>query len=122
MELIQPSVNPATLRDGRGGIFTYFPVRDSIVEWNLIVTNKGTDRGHHKHKEFDEYIMFVEGHGVYIEKKEDGSEEITQVRTGDCVYFPKNTYHTFIPLTDCKMIAMLTKRWDDCEEPITREV
>ena len=31
----------------------------------LYCTFKGSVRGHHYHKEFDEYIMFVEGEGVY---------------------------------------------------------
>ena len=28
--------------------------------------------------------------------------------------------HTFYPTADCKMIAMITKRWNDCNEPITK--
>jgi hypothetical protein len=31
-----------------------------------------------------------------------------------------NVPHTFYPTADCKMIAMITKRWNDCDEPITR--
>jgi quercetin dioxygenase-like cupin family protein len=76
-------------------------------------------RGHHYHKEFDEYIQFVQGEGVYTELT-DGEELVTTVSAGDCIYLPKGVPHTFYPTADCKMIAMLTKRWNDCEEPITR--
>ena len=95
------------------------PEEDSIKEWNYIVTLKGAVRGHHYHKEFDEYIMFVEGEGVYTEIT-DGEELVTPVSAGDCLYLPMNVPHTFYPTADCKMIALLTKRWDKCKEPLTR--
>jgi cupin superfamily acireductone dioxygenase involved in methionine salvage len=63
--------------------------------------------------------MFVEGNGVYLELQEDGTEVPTPVASGDCVYLPKNIAHTFIPMSDCKMVAMITKKWNDCAEPIT---
>jgi len=120
MQLIKPEVNLSTLNDGRGGIFTYFPVRDTINEWSYIVTLKGTDRGRHYHPEFDEYIMFVQGHGCYLEQLEN--ETITHlVGPGDCIYIPKDCVHTFKPLEDCKMIALLTKKWDSCNNPILRK-
>lgn len=114
-----PEINPQTFKDGRGIIQTYYPEQHSIVEWNYIVTLKGAVRGHHYHKEFDEYIQFVQGEGVYTELT-DGEELVTTVSAGDCIYLPKGVPHTFYPTADCKMIAMLTKRWNDCEEPITR--
>ena len=117
---LDPEINPITLKDGRGGIFTYYPEQgDPVVEWSFIVTLKGSQRGHHYHKEFDEYIMFVDGEGVYTELT-DGKELVTTVSSGDCVYLPMNVPHTFYPTADCMMIALLTKRWDDCDEPITR--
>jgi cupin superfamily acireductone dioxygenase involved in methionine salvage len=64
--------------------------------------------------------MFVEGNGVYLELQDDGTEVPTPVASGDCVYLPKNIAHTFIPMADCKMVAMITKKWNDCDEPITR--
>ena len=114
-----PEINPQTFKDGRGIIQTYYPEQHSIVEWNYIITLKGAVRGHHYHKEFDEYIQFVQGEGVYTELT-DGEELVTTVSAGDCIYLPKGVPHTFYPTADCKMIAMLTKRWNDCEEPITR--
>jgi len=116
---IIPEINPATLHDGRGGIFTYYPELDPVVEWSYIVTLKGSKRGHHYHKEFDEYIMFVEGQGVYLELFEDSSEYSHPISSGECIFLPKNIPHTFIPMSDCKMIAMITKKWNDCKEPIT---
>ena len=118
---LNPSINPITFKDGRGIISTFFPEKDTIKEWNYIVTLKGTQRGHHYHKEFDEYIMFVQGEGVYTELT-DGQELVTSVSAGDCVYLPLGVPHTFYPTADCKMIAMLTKRWDDCDEPITKRI
>jgi mannose-6-phosphate isomerase-like protein (cupin superfamily) len=115
-----PMINPATVKDGRGGIFTFFPVTDAVQEWSYIVTLKGSQRGHHYHKEFDEHIMFVEGSGVYLELCEDGTELTMPVASGDCIFLPRLVPHTFIPMSDCKMVAMITKRWDDCVEPITR--
>lgn len=116
ISLLKPSVNLNTLKDGRGGIFTYYPQKDAVREWNYIVTFKGEERGNHHHEEFDEYIMFVEGHGCYHNK----NGESVLVGPGDCVYLPRGTEHTFTPLSDCKMVAMLTKRWDECENPIVK--
>jgi len=116
---LDPEINPITFKDGRGIIQTYYPEQYNIVEWNYIVTLKGAVRGHHYHKEFDEYIMFVEGEGVYTELT-DGEELVTPVSAGDCIYLPLGVPHTFYPTADCKMIAMITKRWNDCDEPITK--
>ena len=111
---LSPEINTATLYDGRGGIFTYYPT-DPIVEWNFVVTFKGQVRGNHYHKEFDEYMTFTEGHGIMISEQID----CMNVSTGDCIFIPKGTTHTFIPLSDCKMITMITKKWNDCDEPVT---
>ena len=117
---LEPSINPATLKDGRGGIFTYLPITDPVAEWNYIVTLKGSERGHHYHKEFDEYIMFMEGEGAYLELHEDSIEEVMPISAGECIFIPKLIPHTFIPMSDCKMLALITKPWDTCEEPITK--
>lgn len=120
IKILKPNVNPSTLKDGRGGIFTYFPENGKIEEWSYIVTHKGVDRGNHYHEEFDEYIMFIEGHGCYIEKLPGGEEEFHLVGPGDCLYIPSNSMHTFKPLEDCKMVALLTKKWDECKVPIKK--
>jgi len=111
--------NPATLRDGRGGIFTYYP-EDPIVEWNLLFTRAGESRGFHYHNEFDEYVLITSGHGTYLGLEDDGSESVHKVAAGDCVHFPSGTAHTLYAITDMRMVALLTKRWNDCAEPLTR--
>ena len=116
---LDPDINPITVKDGRGIISTFYPQTEDIKEWSYIVTLKGSVRGHHYHKEFDEYIMFVEGEGVYTEITNE-EELVTPVSAGDCIYLPQGVPHTFYPTADCKMIALLTKRWDECDEPITR--
>lgn len=118
IKLLKPDVNFSTLEDGRGGIFTYFPENAEIKEWSYIVTQKGSTRGHHYHPEFDEYIMFTTGHGCYIEQLENDEQFIQLVGPGDCILIPANTIHTFRPMEDCRMIALLTKTWNSCETPI----
>ena len=117
---LDPDINPITVKDGRGIISTYYPQTEDIKEWSYIVTLKGSVRGHHYHKEFDEYIMFVEGEGGYTELSEDGKELVTPVASGDCIFIPKHTPHTFYPTADSKAIALITKKWNDCDEPLTR--
>lgn len=113
------SCNPVTLTDKRGGIFTYLP-DDPVVEWNLLFTRAGEARGFHFHREFDEYILITDGNGVYLERREDGGEVLFPVVAGDCLHFPAGTAHTLRAITDMRMVALLTKRWDDCDEPLTR--
>lgn len=118
---LSPEINVSTYMDGRGCIQTYYPQTGPIVEYNYIVTLKGTVRGHHYHKEFDETVMFVEGEGVYLERQDDGTDLPITVTPGTSIFIPSGVSHTFIPIADCKMVAMLTKRWNDCKEPITPE-
>jgi mannose-6-phosphate isomerase-like protein (cupin superfamily) len=114
-----PECNLETVQDGRGGIFTYYP-QDPILEWNLLFTAKGHARGFHFHKEFDEYILVVSGHGTYVQRETDGHEEFVLVSAGDCLHFQAGTPHTVHAITDLRMVALLTKRWDACAEPMTR--
>lgn len=120
IQKLNPSINVDTLKDGRGGILTYLPKDEKIAEWNVIVTHKEAVRGHHYHKEFDEYITMVQGAAIYSYLDADKNEHTITVGTGDCIFIPKLIPHTMYPLEDCKMVALLTKKWDDCEEPITR--
>ena len=119
IEHVLPECNLVTLQDGRGGIFTYYP-KDPIVEWNLLFTKAGESRGFHYHKEFDEYVLITSGHGTYVGLEPDSSHTVHKVAAGDCVHFPSGTPHTLYAMTDMRMVALLTKRWDDCEEPLTR--
>lgn len=119
MRRVEPECNLETVRDGRGGIFTYYPDQP-IVEWNLLFTRTGEARGFHFHKEFDEYVLVTSGHGTYVELCEDGTERFVKVAAGDCLHFPIGTAHTVHAITDMRMVALLTKRWDECDEPLTR--
>ena len=64
---IDPACNLDTIRDGRGGIFTFYPGKP-IVEFNFQFVNKGKIRGNHYHPEFDEYYLFTEGSAVVVTK------------------------------------------------------
>lgn len=104
--------------DHRGKILSFIP-KDSIKEFVMIETRVGVDRGNHYHPEFDEYIVLIQGKGVYIEKI-DGRERTVEVESGECVHIPHGIYHTFIPATDCLAVSCLTKKWNDCENPIIK--
>jgi len=117
IQLLTPDIADKAL-DSRGAIYSYIPY-NNIVEFCYIDTKLGSVRGHHYHKEFDEYIMLVHGEGVYLEQLDDGTVRKIVMGTGYTVYIPAHTPHTFFPLTDCKSVSFLTKRWNDTVEPIT---
>lgn len=120
MRKLQFSCNYDTLKDGRGGIFTYLPPT-AIVELTVILTRPGEHRGYHYHKEFDEYILVLEGHGIYVELDKQGKVlQHFKVSFGDCLHFPIGCIHALHCLSEMRMIAALSKRWEDCVEPITK--
>ncbi len=120
VQKLNPTCNLATVRDGRGGIFTFYP-KDPVVEFNFLFVNKNRIRGNHYHPEFDEYFLVTSGEGVMVTKSEDGKEEFVYLGKGECAYSPKNTKHVFYAITDCTVVALLTKKWDDCNPPIVHE-
>jgi quercetin dioxygenase-like cupin family protein len=102
-----------------------------IAEFNLIQTNKGDFRGFHYHKEFNEWVLVTSGQLVYFEyvprdiqlhrvKQGESQYPFQLMGPGDCILFPIGTSHTMKALTDVSIVAMLSKRWEDCKEPITR--
>ena len=117
---LQPECNLATVRDGRGGIFTFYPTKP-IVELNFQFINKGKIRGNHYHPEFDEYYLFTSGNGVVVGKDENDKEEFLYVGKGDFVYIPQGESHVTYAITDIEYTTYLTKKWDDCEKPIVHE-
>lgn len=118
---VDPSCNLSTVRDGRGGIFTFWPEKP-VVEFNFQFINKNTMRGNHYHPEFDEYYLFTSGHGVVVTKSDDGArEEFLYVGAGDCIYIPQGVPHVTYAITDIRYVTFLTKKWDDCEKPIVHE-
>ncbi len=118
IQRIFPTANLDTVKDGRGGIFTFIP-KDPIVEFNYNFIKEGKIRGNHYHPEFDEYFLLTEGEGVLVTREEESSEqEFIYLSKGHCAYTPKGTMHVFLAITDCVAVAMLTKKWDDCKDPI----
>ena len=121
IEKFIPNCNLNTIKDGRGAVFSYVPDAP-IVEWTHQFINKGKIRGNHCHPEFDEYILLVSGEGVEVEKnQETGEENYVYLAKGECVYIPRNIYHVFMAITDCESVSFLTKKWDDCDQPIVHE-
>ena len=121
LQKLNPECNLETVRDGRGGIFTFYPDKP-IVEFNFQFINKGKVRGNHYHPEFDEYYLFASGNGVMVTKSDDGGkEEFLYVGKGDCVYIPQGAPHATYAITDIVYITFLTKKWDDCKVTIIRE-
>lgn len=117
IQLLTPEISDKSL-DHRGAIFSYIPYHN-LVEFVYIDTKQGTSRGHHYHKELDEYIVLTHGEGLYVELLADGNTKKIIIGAGQSIYIPAYTPHTFIPLTDCKSVSMLTKKWNECIEPIT---
>jgi mannose-6-phosphate isomerase-like protein (cupin superfamily) len=128
MRLLAPACNLATLADGRGAIFTWVPAH-AIVEFNLIFTVAGTRRGSHFHPEFDEYALVVEGTGVYLQgvPEAEAAARMEQlmakypfqlVGPGSCMYFPRNCPHALHAITDLRLVALLSRRWDECVTPV----
>ena len=54
-------------------------------------------------------------------KSDDGKEELLYAGKGDCVYIPQGVPHVTYAITDFNMVTFLTKKWDDCKEPIVHE-
>src|SRR3989344_7256242 len=120
IEVLTPSCNLETVRDGRGGIFTWLP-KDQIVEFNILYFQPGKSRGHHFHPEFNEYFLVVEGSGVMVTRDhDDAPEEQIHMSRGSCVRTPMGASHAFFAITPVTAMAMLSKRWDDCNPPIIR--
>ena len=118
---LNPSCNLATVKDGRGGIFTWIP-QDPILEFNHIFIKPNKIRGNHYHPEFDEYFFVISGSGVMVTKdSSDTKEEFLYINKGDCMHVPKNTSHVIYAITEFEAMAMITKKWDDCNPPIVHE-
>ena len=120
LELFIPTCNIDTVKDGRGGIFTWVP-QDKIMEFNLLYFTPGATRGNHFHPEFVEYSLIVEGSGVIVTRDGPGMQErIIHVSKGSCVRTPPGIIHAIYGITNLTVVALLTKPWDDCKEPVIR--
>src|ERR1700746_2061723 len=96
IQLLNPTCNPETVKDGRGGIFTWVP-QDKIAEFNLLYFQPGKTRGNHYHPEFIEYFLIVEGSGVMVSRDRDEptGERIIHMSKGMCVRTPIGVSHAF---------------------------
>jgi quercetin dioxygenase-like cupin family protein len=115
-------LSPDVFEDHRGVILS-FPLDVSdlpVVEYNLMITSKGDERGYHYHPHFDEYMIVVEGECLFKEFSTDGDHKEMIMKVGDSIKIPTGTSHTFKALTDFKFVSLLTKRWDDSEPPIVK--
>ena len=120
--IITPNCNLETVKDGRGGIFTWLP-KEPLVEFNMLYFNPGKVRGFHFHPEFTEYLLVVNGNGTIVYRDDPNdkkNEKFIHLSKGICTRTDKNTWHTVYAITEMTIVAMLTKRWDDCKPPIVR--
>ena len=121
IEKLLPTCNLNTVRDGRGGIFTFIP-KDPIVEFNFNIIKAGKIRGNHHHPEFDEYFLLTSGEGVLVTNDPiSRKEDFIYLSKGQCTYTPKGESHVFVAISDCEAVVMLTKKWDDCKNPIIHQ-
>ena len=112
-------MSPVVFKDHRGSILS-FPTEDNIVEYNLMITRQGDQRGFHYHPEFHEYMIVVEGECEFTEFSSTGDHHRVILKTGDSIRIPIGTAHTFTALTDFKFVSMLTKQWEKSNPPIVK--
>ncbi|MBA7536264.1 hypothetical protein ES705_28527 [subsurface metagenome] len=121
IEVLASSCNLSTIKDGRGGIFTWIP-QDPILEFNLLYFLPNKVRGNHYHPEFVEYFLIVEGSGVIVTKNPEGGRDLVMhASKGTCIRIPKGISHAFHAITETTCISMLSKPWDECNPPIIHE-
>ena len=120
--ILKPSCNLETVKDGRGGIFTWIPDKP-IVEFNMLYFRPGKVRGFHFHPHFEEYLLVVDGNGTLVTRTkpdDKNTETFIHLSKGTCTKTKENTYHTIYAITEMTIVAMLTKRWDHSEPPIIK--
>lgn len=118
IDILASSCNPTTVRDGRGGIFTWVP-EHCIQEFNLVIIKPEKIRGNHFHPEFIEYFLVVDGK-LLLSTKDINTQETHQMlaSSGMCFRTPMGISHSFQAITYSTCVSMLTKPWDQCEQPI----
>ncbi len=122
VEILRPECNLDTVRDGRGGIFTWIP-DEPLVEFNMLYFQPGKTRGFHYHPHFIEYSLVAAGSGVLVTREEPEdkeSESFIHLSKGICIRTETNVFHTIYAITEMTIIAMLTRRWDHSDPPIVR--
>lgn len=121
IEILYPTCNLSTIRDGRGGIFTWLP-QEPIKEFNLLYFNPNKVRGNHFHPEFNEYFLIVSGTGILVTPNPDGGPDlILHCSRGTCFKTPAGTAHAFHAVTEVQAVSMLTTPWDATQRPIVHQ-
>ena len=103
VEIFRPTCNLDTVRDGRGGIFTWVPP-EPIVEFNMLYFRPGKSRGYHYHPHFIEYLLIVDGSGVLVTREDPNDpdcEEFVHLSKGICTRTEKNVYHAVHAISSC---------------------
>ena len=118
IELLPGNCNPATVSDGRGGIFSWVP-EDDIKEFAFLFFNPGKIRGNHFHPEFVEYFLVVDGAVLVSTIDVNTNQLISKIAgVGTCFRTPIGVSHAVQAIVASKCISFLTKPWDECSEPI----
>jgi dTDP-4-dehydrorhamnose 3,5-epimerase-like enzyme len=121
IELLDASCNISTIKDGRGGIFSWVP-EDDIKEWTMLYFTSNKIRGNHYHPEFTEYFLIVSGTVVLVTRDLETGKDINMIMgSGMCFRTPPGIPHTVYAVTDAVCISFLTKPWDSCKNPIIFE-
>ena len=121
IEVLSPTCNFSTVKDGRGAIFTWIP-SEPIVEFNMLYFQPSKIRGNHYHPEFTEYFLIVEGTVVMVTKNTETGKEINMhASKGTCFKTPPNTPHAVHAITESKCVSMLTNEWEKSNPPIIHE-
>tara|TARA_R100001594_G_C4044833_1_gene263930 strand:+ start:273 stop:752 length:480 start_codon:yes stop_codon:yes gene_type:complete len=121
IDILLGSCNVSTIKDGRGGIFTWLPDKP-ILEFSMVHFLPGAVRGNHSHPEFDEYVLVVDGTVAIVTKNPVDNSDIAMVASkGTCIRTPSGVSHAVHSLTEATYISFLTKPWDECDKPIIRE-
>ena len=122
IEILRPQCNLETVKDGRGGIFTWIP-EEPIVEFNMLYFQPGKTRGFHYHPHFVEYSLVTDGSGVLVTRSEPynkNTESLIHLSKGICIRTEINVFHTIYAITEMTVVAMLTKQWDHSDPPIVK--
>lgn len=118
IEVLLPECNLDTLKDGRGGIFSWVPDHD-IKEFNLVIIKPNKVRGNHYHPEFVEYFLVVKGQ-VFLSTCDTttGKDVHYLASSGMCFRTPIGISHSFHAIEESYCVSLLTKPWDLCDPPI----
>ena len=95
--------------DERGGLTQL--VHTGYEQVNVLVTNKGVERGGHYHKQSNECFFVVSG-SVEVTAKYEDTVEVEIFRKKDFFEIKPNIIHSMYFPEDCIMVAM----YDKCVE------